>query len=61
MKTLHQNQQTAILSPDKKTRDIAIDRLAEKNDVSGLIRVLGSRYADAVERAEIALSKYQFI
>lgn len=53
-------QQTAIISPNKKSRDRAIDKMAAERDIVGLIRVLESKYSDAVERAEIALSSYNF-
>ncbi|MFH1520209.1 MAG: hypothetical protein ABID61_01045 [Candidatus Micrarchaeota archaeon] len=53
-------QQIAIASPNKKSRDSAIDKMAAKRDVVGLIRVLGSKYSDAVERAEMNLNSYNF-
>ncbi|MFH1784861.1 MAG: hypothetical protein ABH842_00385 [Candidatus Micrarchaeota archaeon] len=57
MKRLHQ---IAACSPNKKTRETAIEKLIKKQDIRGLIAVLDSKYADAVEKAEIELCKYQF-
>ncbi|VVC03993.1 Uncharacterised protein [Candidatus Bilamarchaeum dharawalense] len=53
---LHQE----FLPSNMAKRSKAIDRLVAKNDIVGLLRVLESKYADAVEKAEIALCKYQF-
>jgi vacuolar-type H+-ATPase subunit C/Vma6 len=57
MKKLHQ---IAAFSPDRKIRERAIEKLAKKHDITGLVAVLESKYADAVEKAEMALAGYQF-
>ncbi|MBI5227127.1 hypothetical protein HY988_00935 [Candidatus Micrarchaeota archaeon] len=53
-------ERAAISSPKPKVRELAISRLSKGGDVSALINVLKSRYADAVEKAELALAGYSF-
>lgn len=50
----------AFESADRNKREKAIRKLEKERDIVGLIRLLDSKYKDAVERAEIALAGCQF-
>ena len=54
-------EQLAISSPVRKSRANAIDKLDKAQQVASLIKVLiEGKYKDAIERAELALQKYNF-
>lgn len=57
MKVLH----IAIYSPDSKKRADAVEKLAKNANIAALVRVLNETiYKDTIEKAELALAKYNF-
>ncbi len=60
MKKLHLVE-AAANSKNSRTRINAVRKLDREGNVAGLVRILNeSIYKDSIERAELALAKYNF-
>ncbi len=53
--------QIAIASSNSQKRASAVEKLAKNSNISALVRVLNETiYKDTIEKAELALAKYNF-